>query len=47
VVLDVYTSARPQDAFEAAVRAYHRERNPNVPTEMARRAVATIICGKA
>jgi hypothetical protein len=46
VVLDVYTSARPPDAFEAAVRAY-RERNPNVPTETARRAVATIICGKA
>jgi hypothetical protein len=30
VVADVYNSARPQDAFDAAVRTY-RERNPDVP----------------
>jgi hypothetical protein len=45
VVLETYRSARPQDAFETAVRAY-RQRNPNVPTTLARRAVARIICGE-
>ena len=44
VVLDTFRSARPQDAFEAAVRAY-RQHNPSVPATMARRAVAKIICG--
>ena len=44
VVLDTFRSARPQDAFEAAVRVY-RQHNPSVPTTLARRAVAKIICG--
>ena len=43
-VLETFRSARPQDAFETAVRAYRRH-NPNVPTTLARRAVAKIICG--
>jgi hypothetical protein len=46
IVLNAYTSARPQDAFEEAVRTY-RQRNPEVSTDAARRAVAEIICGKA
>jgi hypothetical protein len=46
VVLGVYTSARSQDAFEAAVRSY-RERNPDASIDGARRAAAKIICGKA
>ena len=44
VVLESFRSAPPQDAFETAVRAYRRH-NPNVPTTLARRAVAKIICG--
>lgn len=44
-VLQAYTSAAPQDAFEAAVRVY-RERNPNAQMSAARRAVAEIICGR-
>ena len=43
IVLEVYSSARPQDAFEAAVRVY-RERNPGATLNAARRAVAEIIC---
>jgi hypothetical protein len=43
IVLEAYTSARPQDAFEAAVRVY-RERNPAATLNAARRAVAEIIC---
>jgi hypothetical protein len=45
-VLNVYTSAHPKGAFEAAVRAY-RERNWSVSANAARRAVARIICCKA
>lgn len=44
VVLESFRSAPPQDAFETAVRVYRRH-NPNVPTTLARRAVAKIICG--
>ena len=44
VVLESFRSAPPQDAFETAVRAYRRH-NPNVPSPLARRAVAKIICG--
>jgi hypothetical protein len=44
-VLEIFRSARPQDAFESAVRAY-RQRNYNVPAAEARRAVARIICGE-
>lgn len=46
VVLETFRSARPQDAFETAVRAYRR-RNPTVPNTVARQAVAKIICGEA
>jgi hypothetical protein len=45
VILEVYTLARPQDAFEAAVRVY-RERNSGATLSAARRAVAAIICGR-
>ena len=45
LVLDIYRCARPQDAFETAVRVY-RQHNPNVPATLARRAVARIICGE-
>lgn len=45
VVLETFRSARPQDAFETAVRAY-RQHNPNVPNVLARQAVAKIICGE-
>ena len=34
-----------QNAFDVAVRTYS-ERNPEVPEEQARGAVASIICGK-
>ena len=44
VVLESFRCAPPQDAFETAVRAYRRH-NPNVPTALARRAVAKIVCG--
>jgi hypothetical protein len=45
VVLEIFRSARPQDAFESAVRAY-LERNSDAPAAEARRAVARIICGE-
>jgi hypothetical protein len=44
VVIESFRSARPQDAFETAVRAYRRH-NPTVPNTLARRTVAKIICG--
>jgi hypothetical protein len=46
IVLQAYTLARPQDAFEAAVRVYC-DRNPGATMNAARRAVAEIICGRA
>ena len=46
IVLQTYALARPQEAFEAAVRVYC-ERNPGATMHAARRAVAEIICGRA
>jgi hypothetical protein len=43
VVLETFSSARPQEAFEAAVLAYRRH-NPDVSNILARQAVAKIIC---
>jgi hypothetical protein len=43
VVLESFKAAPPKDAFDTAVLAYRRY-NPNVPSNLARRAVAKIIC---
>jgi hypothetical protein len=49
-VLDAYTTlmhgaARERQAFDGAVRIY-QARNPGLPNDAARRAVANIICHK-